>query len=652
MKHLKSVFIFLMLFLFAVSENSLHAQFLKNVLNSVKNTVQGRANNDASSTTNKIIDKVDGSDKSKTKSTGSTATTSPADTIPKHTQTQSSTSGSGNNSNAAQQNNPYNSDGSFISLNLSSDRIIAGGLVQITGSSFKYQNFNSVAVTIAAADGSRKESRTLPLDTSGAYSTMWQLNTDDSYTVTAKSSDGKNTVSRDLGVYKAEDIDSVIAPLKTDINKASDKLMADVDQVMNMLASTDASELKKKVDAFTEKKNQALKQLDDIATAGKGLVTVQKEYGPLPTPVLQNLSVLANTISKQTNTMEQAMQAADHKPSDNSICEYLVIVSEACAAFSTFMSFEGTLLKTVNNIAGGKIYSSAAGNVTSDGTGSNGAGKAASECSSLFISSSLDGKSLMTNASLLSFGGDVAQMCSDLLLKKYCVVMSGDLTQKYEVTYRNKNNDVWWNYTYTTEATINLRYPKNNAGGNIIKMKGNIDGNATKFTIYQNAQQMDDYKTAMKGREGLTKFYSLCLHKPIAAPFSAAKMDQLFGFGAVARTVATPACFNIPIDADYDVENKKVTVYVNNALIDFTSVVCYIYGYISIAAGIPLVTRVNYPIQPVKLTLGKAIKENNGFNVKIDAKNNLSIDGKGETQIGDESSSIEHHISFSFNLKE
>ena len=96
---------------------------------------------------------------------------------------------------------------------------------------------------------------------------------------------------------------------------------------------------------------------------------------------------------------------------------------------------------------------------------------------------------------------------------------------------------------------------------------------------------------------------------------------------------------------------KKLKIYVNDALVDFTPAVCYIYGYIAIAAGIPLVTRVNYPINSVRLTLGKVIEKNSSFNVKTDAQNNLTIDGTGETQIGDASSSIEHNINFSFNLK-
>jgi Domain of unknown function (DUF4412) len=48
-----------------VNVNSLHAQFFKQVLNTVKQTAQGRANNKADQTTNKAIDKVDGSSTTK-----------------------------------------------------------------------------------------------------------------------------------------------------------------------------------------------------------------------------------------------------------------------------------------------------------------------------------------------------------------------------------------------------------------------------------------------------------------------------------------------------------------------------------------------------------------------------------------------------------
>jgi hypothetical protein len=51
----------LMLSFAAANTQSAHAQFFKDVLNTVKNTAQGRANNKADQTTNRAIDKVPGS---------------------------------------------------------------------------------------------------------------------------------------------------------------------------------------------------------------------------------------------------------------------------------------------------------------------------------------------------------------------------------------------------------------------------------------------------------------------------------------------------------------------------------------------------------------------------------------------------------------
>ncbi|MEP6950391.1 MAG: hypothetical protein ABI863_13995 [Ginsengibacter sp.] len=658
MKRQLKIWLVLTALLLFVNHHVAHAQFLKNVLNSVKQTSQNNTGNKVDQITNKALDKVENLGKKKSKGTTTSPTGSNMAAVADTTKTagnnataQNTTAGN-NTNNAQPQNNPYNSDGSFISLNLSSDRIIATGAVLITGSSVKYKNFNSVNLTITTQDGTGKESRTLPLDTSGAYSTIWQLNSDGDYIVYAKSSDGKNTVSRRLGVFKPEDMDSVIKPLKTSITTASDKLEEDIDKAKSTLTGQDADALQKKMSDFTDKKDKVLKQLDDVAAAGKGLVNVEKKHGALPSSVLKNVSDMTDVIAGQTRQVEQAIEATDHAATDNSVCEYLVIVSEACAAFSTFVNFEGKFTKVLTNLAGDKAGRAVAGYSAKSMTGgSDAASQAAGECASLFVDAKTESDALEANFSPLSFGGDIVHMCSDLLLKKYCAVMSGELDHTYECTYRNKDNNVWWKYTYTTKAAISLRYPKNNAGGSTIKMKGNIEGNATKFTIFQDAQQIDAYKDAMKGREGLTQFYSICLHKPVAIPFSAASADKDVGFGAVARAIATPASFNIPIDADYDVAQKKVTIYANDALNDFTPAVCYIYGYISIAAGIPLVTRVNYPINSVKLTLGKVIRDNSHFNVNADAENNLMVNGTGKTKLGDASSATEQDINFSFKLK-
>ena len=104
-----------------------------------------------------------------------------------------------------------------------------------------------------------------------------------------------------------------------------------------------------------------------------------------------------------------------------------------------------------------------------------------------------------------------------------------------------------------------------------MKMKGNIEGNATNFSIYQNVKEIDAFQEKMKGERWFCSIFPICLYSPPFVPFSSAKADKNTGFGAVARFALTPAYFNIPIDADYDLNSKKLTLYVNEAIVDFAS---------------------------------------------------------------------------------
>jgi hypothetical protein len=203
----------------------------------------------------------------------------------------------------------------------------------------------------------------------------------------------------------------------------------------------------------------------------------------------------------------------------------------------------------------------------------------------------------------------------------------------------------WCKFYNKTAAAITLRYPKSNSGGKIIKMKGNIEGNATQFNFFQDVEQMDDFKEQMKGRAKLT---AVQIHKPIAIPFST---TQFSGLGAVAKGMGTPSYFYIPIDAEFDTDANTITVFLNDPMIDFSALVNYTYGYIGIAAGIPLVTRVTFPINKAKLTLNAVVSKNNELEVTKDAKNNLIIKGKGERHIGSETSEIEHKINYTLTAK-
>src|SRR5205809_6726312 len=118
------------------------------------------------------------------------------------------------------------------------------------------------------------------------------------------------------------------------------------------------------------------------------------------------------------------------------------------------------------------------------------------------------------------------------------------------------------------KITFSLSYTKKNSG-DIIKMKGNLEGNATKFKFFEDITKENDFYSVSKGKIEVVPIKTFT---PLAVSVATSERD-IMGFGAIARGLATPAYFNIPIDAEYDVDAKKIKIFVNDALVDFTDLV-------------------------------------------------------------------------------
>ena len=554
------------------------------------------------------------------------------------------------------------SENGYVRLNVSTTKALVGTPVAISGFSVLYGSLKTVTLTITGPSAST--SQTLPLKDSGSFSTTWIAAAAGTYKLTVKSSDGKAQETVTITAFGFQEMDSITGPTKEETKTAFDKLKNAVDQAKRGLSSNDVTTLEQRFKEVSDLKDKFITVLDDVDDAGKGLDALEKKYGKLPDQVLQGVSKLNDAFSELHQQMVQADAGgkgggnsggggtatgsqSNHSSYDNTTCEYLVMVSEACAAFSLITTFYARIDVALTNVATGYGAPAAAGAVSKAAGGTDPGNAVLQLAAKLFATAGHDSKFLEKSLGQANLGESLVQLCSEILLKRYCAVLSGDLQENYQCTFRNSSNTVWWQYRYTTGATISLRYPKGSTSGGIIKMKGNIEGNATKFEIYQDASEIDDFKQAAKGRVHL---FSVCVYAPPSVPFVSSRADKATGFGAVARGIATPAYFNIPIDADYNVDAGTIKVYVNPALVDFSPSVQYIYCYLTIAAMIPLTNRVNYPINRVRPTLGKVMGDNDTFKVQTGGDNKLSISGTGTTDIG-KGTAIAHKIYFSFSMK-
>jgi len=535
------------------------------------------------------------------------------------------------------------SDG-YITLFSTAEEVFKNGTVVINGQSLKYGNFNSVKLVTNGPGGN--ETKILPLDDYNNYSTWFGPDVSGDYTITAFSSNGKVKQSTKVKVLEMELTNW--DPGEQEVEKAEEKLKEEAEKVEESLGDKDKEELEKKIDEVEEKIEDVKKLYKDLATAMKELGASCKKGMQLSPPAMKHLSELNDVMWEQQKKMKEINEYVNHKPYDNTVCEYLVMLNEACAAFSTFTNvWSKSLLTILKNIMLDKgvpkaveVANGKAGLIPPDYDAQF------KQPAKLFAAAKFDVESLTSKSGAAGFTGDIIQFASDFLMKKYCGVFKGELKHDYSITYRNKSGTTWWKYSYQTQAAITFRYPKSGSG-KIIKMKGNIEGNAIKFNFFQDVEQMDEFAEQMKSRAKLIPFE---LHHPIAIPFASSQKDEL-GFGAVAKALATPAYFNIPVDAEYNTDDETITLQLNDALVDFSLLVKYVYGYVAIAAGIPLITKVDFPVNKAKLTLNSVVKANAELKVTKDAKNNLIVKGGGTKHIGESSSAIEHVITYTLTAK-
>jgi hypothetical protein len=626
--------------------NICHSQILKRVLTDAKNNAESRGRGKVVQKTNQAIDSILTPKQKEDKKSKEATTTQQSGSAKQTTGSGASTS-SGSSSGSEGGDGMAVGEG-FIQMSVSSDKVFKGGMILVTGSSVKYGELKNVEFNVKGP--ATEDNDMITLAENGTYTVGWTAEYPGEYTLTVKSSDGKDKRSEKVLVYDIEVIDSFLVMENIEwTHKTYDKLKKEAERVKNHIGSSDDAALDKKINDTKKNVDAAIKLFEEIKKAAGGLENVLKKGAPLPPNLSSNLSQLNDKLQEQCQQMQDVYKMTNREPYDNTICEYLVMLNEACAAFSTFTNVWSKSITTIiKNITLDKGVPKAV-EVINEKAGPNvgdasAAGKAAGK---LFATAQFDAEGLYGKLSAASFTGDITQFATDVLMKKYCGLFKGDLSHKYTIIYRNSDNIIWWQYSYTTQAVVTFRYPKS-SNGNIIKMKGNIEGNATSFRFTEDMEEEDEFKAKMKTHRTMNH---IPVYGPKSVPFSTAKADAV-GFGAVARGIATPAVFNIPVDAEYDTDAGTIRLNLNEALIDFTPMVKYTYVFIKFSlSGIPLFTRIDFPINKARLTLNAVVSRNNQLTVTKDAKNNLIVKGSGERHIGSASDAIEHKISYTLAAK-
>jgi hypothetical protein len=618
--------------IFFTASHYTEAQILKQIGERVKGNIRGRADRKVDETINKSIDSIGTRSKKKEKNN------QPA--VNNKTESKSEKSSNELPAKTDDNTNMEPKDG-YIQASVFPGQTLVGASLIISGETMVSDKFKEVKIIITPPKNSNEKTTTyeaLINKNDGSFKLPFNnTNNEGDYTATVSSPDGKAVKKLSFTIYDFDGLDEIGEKIKDLMEEASKNLKSIVEKIKSQAAAKDDKQIDEKMKEVEENMDAGKKMLTSINEACGKLGKAAKEGKGMPEHVRKNLGELNDIFQKQQVVMKEQVERTKHAPADNTICEYLVMLNEACAAFSTFTNlYSKSILTIVKNIGIDKGIPKGVEEVNKKANRVNPDNDFwAKEPAKLTATAVDDITSFSSNLGKAGVAGDFLQYASGVLLKKYCGTFSGELQYHYENIYTEEGNH-WWQYSYDCGAAVSLRYPKSQTGG-IIKMKGNIEGNATKFTFGFDVKHLFRSNVIIYKQKAIT---------PVAVPFVSSQHDDL-GFGMAARAVGTPAYFNLTVDAEYNTETETITFFYNNALIDFSPAVSNHGLLVVIAAGIPLIKFVDFPINKMGLSFGATLKRNPEFKV---SDGGTIISGIGKMSIG-QGSSIEHKANFTLKAK-
>lgn len=200
---------------------------------------------------------------------------------------------------------------------------------------------------------------------------------------------------------------------------------------------------------------------------------------------------------------------------------------------------------------------------------------------------------------------DTASFMTDTAFDTYCEQFRGPISLDSEIEMKHGNRP-WWRYGVQLRGLITLRYERGTPAGEPIRLTGQLEGNATRYTFWENIFVIEP-----QPRNSVV----LLRHRqvPMAGPNFAS--DPL-GLGAAARA-ATPGSFYVPLEGT--LHNDRISLQVKAARVDFSDLVKNRLVLAVIAPGLPfpIVKTFSFPIQKAHWHLARGLKSSEPFEVTV-----------------------------------
>ena len=508
-----------------------------------------------------------------------------------------------------------------------------GNAVQISGTSVKFGDKNTVKISITKPDKSTV-SLSSNLTPEGTYNIRFtDTKMTGAYDITAKSPDDKSTAKVSFRVISA----GLIGETAKTLNQSLLQLSGQSSKIVRATkTSIDAGEdfsgrakIDKDIANIDEALSQFPKQMTDINKALDELSGLIKQY-----PGLAGISELAEVTQELTEARNKAddmvkesndLLACVSKSSEMSICDRMDMGAEALRFTGLVFNFitawpitvASLMTKVGTPIAAEHAYNTVVPVENQSVVSKNGFLASVNSIKSLFESGSNGLKDYASSPTGLV--SDAVQFFLELGFGNLCERFIGPIEGVLSVDATDSGRP-FWGYKTHIKGRLILRFEtKHNTGSAPVRLTGEFEGAATKFEVYE------DLFTGNQTNKKSVLFHQA---KPPIAAGDAINWMSLNVLGSLPSGMALPYYFKIPVTGALAAEGSSITIEVApNGIKDFKKDLSTTAYYVSMPLGsmIPIVQQFDIPMQNVQFILSRGLRSPATIKVKTTKLSNGSL---------------------------
>jgi len=492
----------------------------------------------------------------------------------------------------AQQSTP----GAHVDVSAKPEIALPEQPVTISGSTGSHEKKNQASVTVRHESGAPSATLTATVSPKGQFSvTFSDTKKAGKYKVSVTAPDG---IGKGAAEFRVDSIDGLIDDVErvmTELDTRTDKLLAYVKSAMASLPpSKERDVVIEKVDDIESTDNTV--DLPPVVIFGELRKVIQG-----PTVVFLPDQKILGELRDWVPEGEEAIATIDksgfgQKPAP--VCETIHTALEGAKFAAYAFSIAASPLKTLKHIAIDKGIPALAKGALGGGADSLAASSAAklevARRAAKKVEESAEKKVKFAEAGIAILN-DITEYAIDHVFEHYCSEYKGSVKAKMTMVWK-EGALPWLKYGVVLDGELRLRYPKEAPAGKPVYMTGEIEGNASNFTFWEDVTVVEPLPRSL-----------LVVERRWLAPIPFLNSTQSpVDFGQVARVV-TPAYFDVPVVAEMTGETIKMQF--KAARHDFADAVKNRLLFVVVSGMIPDFKVFSFPIQKAHWILSKGLED-------------------------------------------